>query len=247
MMKILRVLPIVPLLIGCTVTVDRDSESVPMPEPEPGELDRSAHWLRNSAEYQAAVRQAFNIASDRVRADAAGREDGTWAVAVDADETIIDNSDYEKELALVGKESTDELWDGWVARRAAPPLPGAIDFLELVHELGGRVAVVTNRIDDHCPDTRANFLAFDIPFDVILCRTDGRRKEPRWKMIEDGSASPDLPPLEIVLWMGDNIRDFPDLDQGLRFDAAESYTAFGERFIVLPNPIYGSWTKNPKD
>lgn len=246
-MRALCVLPTLLLIVGCTVTVDRDTESVPSPEPETRELDRAAHWLRNSAEYQAAVRQAFNIAGDRVREEAATREAGTWAVAVDADETIIDNSDYEMELAVAGRETTDELWDAWVARRAAPPLPGAIEFLELVHELGGRIAVVTNRIDPHCPDTRANFLAFDIPFDVMLCRTDERRKEPRWKMIEEGTASADLPPLEIVLWMGDNIQDFPDLHQGLRFEPAESFAAFGERFIVVPNPIYGSWANNPKN
>lgn len=246
-MKILRVLPTLLLITGCTVTVDRDVEPAPSPEPQTRQLDRSAHWLRNSAEYQALVRQAFNLASERVQQAAAGREDGAWAVAVDADETIIDNSDYEEELARSGTQSTDELWDGWVARRAAPPLSGAVEFLELVHALGGRIAVVTNRIEDHCPDTRANFRAFDIPFDVMLCRTDGRRKEPRWKMIKEGTASPNLPPLEIVMWVGDNIRDFPNLDQDVRFESGDAFTMFGSRYIALPNPIYGSWTGNPQD
>jgi len=211
------------------------------------ELDRSAHWTRNSAEYQALVRQAYNVASARLRELAAARDEGTWAVALDADETIIDNSAYEKELTLQGLESTNELWDGWVARRAAPPLPGVVEFLELVHELGGRVAVVTNRIDEHCPDTRANFRAFDIPFDVILCRTGDRRKEPRWESLENGTASPDLPPLEIILWMGDNIRDFPDFDQDVRFESGEAFADFGSRYFVVPNPVYGSWTGNPQD
>ena len=245
-MKNLRFAPILLLLTGCATGGGSPTETAPPPEPEPQELDRAAHWLRNSAEYEALVFQAFNIASERVRKEAAGRQRGTWAVAVDADETIIDNSDYEKELTEAGIDTTDELWDGWVARRAAPPLPGAVEFLELVQSLGGRVAVVTNRIEEHCPDTRANFRAFDIPFDIMLCRTDSRRKEPRWQRIEAGTASPDLPPLEIVLWMGDNIQDFPDLDQGFRRIPGSAAGDFGDRFIAMPNPIYGSWTGNPK-
>ena len=227
------------------------ASTAPPPEPPPAsqrlELDRAAHWLRNSAEYEAVVRQTYFAAGARMREVAAGRESGTWAVAVDADETILDNSPYEKELTEKGIYTTDELWDGWVARRAAPPVPGALEFLELVHALGGKIAVVTNRIEDHCADTRANFRAFDIPFDVILCRTEDARKEARWASIERGTAADDLPPLEIVMWVGDNIQDFPHLDQEIRGVAATAYADFGVRFFALPNPIYGSWMDNPKD
>ena len=145
------------------------------------------------------------------------------------------------------RETSDELWDAWVARRAAPSMPGAIDFLQLVHRLGGRIAVVTNRIEDHCPDTRANFRAYDIPFDVILCRTGDRQKEPRWELIERGATPADLPPLEIVMWLGDNIGDFPDLDQGLRHRSADSFNGFGDRYFAFPNPTYGSWLENEQE
>ena len=246
-MKILRLI-LVPVLIGGCASISEPPSSYKPPAVQgTPELDRAAHWLRNSAEYRALVEQTYNVASARLTELAAAREKGTWAVAVDADETVIDNSAYEKELTLAGKKSTDELWDGWVARRAAPPLPGAIEFLELVHELGGRIAVVTNRIEAHCPDTRANFRAFDIPFDVMLCREDSRRKDPRWAKLARGTASPDLPPLEIVMWVGDNIRDFPDLDQDVRFESGEDFEEFGRRYFALPNPLYGSWTGNPQD
>jgi 5'-nucleotidase (lipoprotein e(P4) family) len=234
------------LIVGCASTTETSAPPATVQAATP-QLDRSAHWLRNSAEYKALVRQTYNVASVRLREIAAMREKGTWAVALDADETIIDNSAYEKELTLKGLKSTDELWDGWVARRAAPPLPGVAEFLELVHGLGGYIAVVTNRIDQHCPDTQANFRAFDLPFDVILCRQGDRRKEPRWEMVANGTASPDLPPLEIVMWVGDNIRDFPELDQDVRFESGEGFQEFGRRYFALPNPVYGSWTGNPQD
>lgn len=232
---------------ACASTDTQTAQTEPRPEPEPVGLSNEVHWMRNSAEYRAVMLQTYALASDRLRTLVADRERGTWAVASDADETIIDNSPYAKDLLLSGQVLTAGNWDAWVARRAAPPLPGAAEFLELVHELGGYIAVVTNRKSEHCADTRANFRAHDIPFDVILCREDDRRKEPRWEMVENGTASPDLPPLEIVLWIGDNIEDFPGLDQSIRLKNSAAFGEFGYRYFALPNPTYGSWEENPQD
>ena len=178
---------------------------------------------------------------------ASGREPGTWAVAIDADETLIGNSEQSKAAALGAPGPFEKQWDDWVERREAPALPGARGFLRRVHELGGKVAVVTNRRQRHCPQTAENLRALDLPFDVLLCRGDDRDKRPRWRSVEDGTASPELPPLEIVMWLGDNIHDFPGLDQELRFAGEEAMSEFGERFFVLPNPLYGSWEHNPPE
>jgi 5'-nucleotidase (lipoprotein e(P4) family) len=233
--------------LGCATTDTRTSTPGVAPEAEPARLTSGVHWMRNSAEYQALMLQTYALAADRLRELVADKARGSWAVASDADETILDNSAYAKELSLNRQETTNARWSAWVARHAAPPLPGAVDFLELVHRLGGRIAVVTNRKAEHCADTMANFRAFDIPFDVILCRDEDRRKEPRWEMVETGTASPELPPLEIVLWLGDNIEDFPGLDQSVRFEDPGTFAEFGERFFVMPNPTYGSWSENPHD
>jgi predicted secreted acid phosphatase len=50
----------------------------------------------------------------------------------------------------------------------------------------------------------------------------------------------------VVAFVGDNIQDFPGLDQSLRRreDEDEAFAAFGARFFVLPNPMYGSWERN---
>jgi len=246
-MKIVRSLALLVLFVGCTSVGTQAPRPEPQSKESPPRLANDVHWTRNSAEYRAVVIQTFALAVERLREVVAGKERGTWAVAADADETIINNSAYNRELTLVGIDSTSELWDAWVARRAAPPLPGAIEFLELAHELGGHIAIVTNRSEQHCTDTQANFRAHDIPFDVMLCRTEGRRKEPRWEMVEEGTASPDLPPLEIVLWLGDNIRDFPTLDQDIRLEDLEAFSDFGSLYFIMPNPMYGSWIENPQD
>jgi predicted secreted acid phosphatase len=66
-------------------------------------------------------------------------------------------------------------------------------------------------------------------------------------MVTRGAASPDLPPLHLVLWLGDNIQDFPDLDQTVRTKPDEAFADFGVLYFVIPNPMYGSWEKNPQE
>jgi 5'-nucleotidase (lipoprotein e(P4) family) len=246
-MKVLSSVLLLLVVVGCATRGTQSPVAELKPEAEPAELTDAVQWMRNSAEYQAVMLQTYALASDRLRSLVADKGRGTWAVASDADETILDNSPYARDVLLNGRELTDAGWDAWVARRAAPPLPGAIEFLELVHQLGGHIAIVTNRRSEHCADTRANFRAFDIPFDVMLCREEDRRKEPRWERVENGTASRDLPPLEIVLWIGDNIQDFPGLDQSIRQEDAAAFGEFGYRFFAVPNPTYGSWSENPQD
>lgn len=235
----LAALMVLALLAGC--------RSAPSAQPSgadsgPPELSASVRWVAGSAEYQAIFRQTYRLAEERLLTLVEGREAGTWAVALDGDETVISNLGYEERLEERGVSHTAKLWEEWVNERAAPPLPGAVAFLERVHELGGRVAIVTNRDEALCPATEDNLRSEGIPVDVVLCRPPGEReKEPRWHSVEIGTAAPDLPAAEIVMWVGDNINDFPWLDQSLREEGAEAYEDFGGKFFIVPNPMYGSW------
>jgi predicted secreted acid phosphatase len=47
-------------------------------------------------------------------------------------------------------------------------------------------------------------------------------------------------PVNVLIWVGGNIRDFPALTQ-----ASATYPEFGVRYFALPNPIYGSWMQAP--
>ena len=237
------------LLTACVSirTETTSTQAPPEPEPTTSELPKEIRWVRGSAEYVAVLEQTYRLAAQVLERHVGGREAGSWAVAIDADETLISNSEQSKEAALGAAGSFEEQWDGWVERREAPALPGARGFLERVHELGGKVAVVTNRRQRHCPQTADNLRAQELPFDVLLCRGEDRDKRPRWRSVEDGTASPELGPLEIVMWLGDNIHDFPGLDQELRFAGPEARNEFGDRFFVLPNPLYGSWEHNPPE
>ena len=210
-------------------------------------LSNAAHWFRNAAEQRAAFLQAYRLAGDRVEALSASRAPGTWAVIVDADETLLDNSQEQKERELAGRSFTPEAWTAWVARREARALPGSVPFLERVKALGGRIAVVTNRTTGECPDTQANLRAEKLPFDVVLCKADGARgeKDTRFRQVQDGTAAPGWAPAEVLVYVGDNIQDFPGLLQDVRDDPAR-LALFGDRYIILPNPMYGSWERTER-
>jgi len=184
--------------------------------------------------------------TERVESEAARRASGSWAVVLDADETVIDNSLYQLERDREGKPFDPASWHAWTKRREALPQPGAKAFLERVRELGGRIAIVTNRTVSECPDTEAVFHNHELPFDVMLCKPDGgpSDKNPRFESVANGTTPAGLPPLEVVAFVGDNIQDFPKQGQALRNEPDSAFSPFGVRFFVLPNPMYGSWERN---
>lgn len=253
MSRFLASLLVLPLLSGCIMAVSAPRTAPETPAVEPvaaaeQSLPLEIHYVRNSAEYRAVFEQTYRLATSVLESRIAEREPGTWAVVVDADETLISNSEQSKERALAGRDGYfEEDWDEWVNRKSAPALPGVKPFLERVHELGGQVAVVTNRRNSHCPQTAENLDALGLPYDVMLCRGETRDKQPRWTSVENGTASEELPALEIVMWIGDNIHDFPGADQALRFADSEAFADFGDVFFILPNPLYGSWEDNSRD
>ena len=204
-------------------------------------------WSATAAEHRADYLQTYRQAAVVLEELVAGRQPYTWVVSLDADETVLNNVLYQIERSSRGLGYTPESWAEWVRREEATALPGARDFLETVRRLGGHIAIVTNRTESLCPATVANLRALRLPHDVVLCKPDEgpSDKTPRWKALEEGTASKRLPPLELVLWMGDNIHDFPGGTQGWATGSEDAMRWFGERFFVVPNPMYGSWSDNP--
>ena len=207
----------------------------------------SLHWFRNSAEYRALTLQTYRLAAQTLERRVSGKARNAWAVILDADETVLDNSQYFKERSVLGQKFSRPTWHEWTQRKTAGSVPGAADFLKRVQELGGRIAIVTNRAASECPDTEVNFKANGLPFDVILCNADlgNSSKQGRFAQVAKGATPAGLPPLDVVMWMGDNVLDFPGMNQDARL-RPERLKEFGERFFVLPNPTYGSWEGSPR-
>lgn len=196
-------------------------------------------WYRRAAERRALSAQAYAVASDKLTAKAPTYT-GSWGVVLDIDETTLNNSTYQHERMELGLGFSPASWTTWVNRKAATPLDGAIDFINLVRTLGGKVLFVTNRMAaTECAATETNLHAVGISYDAILCKTDTSDKNVRFNTLSQTH--------KLVMFVGDNIQDFPALTQEVRKQPASAFDRFGEDFILLPNSMYGSWEKNTDD
>jgi 5'-nucleotidase (lipoprotein e(P4) family) len=231
-----------PLLAAVAIGCAPVQATAPAPVPLSG-YPADLLWTRTAAEHTALFVQTFRIAREKLADQARGRQTGTWAVIVDADETILDNSAYQVRLHLTGASFDNETWNAWVRERAATALPGAVEYLGTVRALGGRVVVVTNRDEEVCEPTRENLRAVGLVVDVVLCRIDQSDKNARFDAVRTGTGT--LPPMEVLQWVGDNIQDFPSLYQQARDQGAAAFGLFGDRYFILPNPMYGSFERNP--
>lgn len=221
------------------------STTVPTASTTARRLPNDVRWFRNSAEYRALAVQTYRTATERLPEFTRGIATGAWAVILDADETVLDNSEYQRRRAAVDSGYTDETWVSWVRERRALAVPGAVDFARFIRTSGGRVAIVTNRADSLCAATRENLTKAGIEADVLLCQPPGESdKNPRFRRVQSGTAAPGMRALTVVAWIGDNIQDFPMLTQQAR-DNASMLAEFGKRYFILPNPMYGSWERNP--
>jgi 5'-nucleotidase (lipoprotein e(P4) family) len=215
------------------------------PRPATGTLGDGVKWLRTAAEYRALAISTDRAATEAVNTAAKAKGHDSWAVVLDVDETVLDNSVFQRDLSGGTAPFSEELWATFVHQRSAVPVPGAKAFLDRVKELGGRIVLVTNRFENLCEDTRENLRAVGIPFDAILCRattgTNTGDKNPRFEAAATGAALGDHKARDVVAFVGDNILDFPALKQSLRDEPESAYEAFGTRYFILPNPMYGSW------
>lgn len=225
---------------GCTPARAVPPAQAPAPIAT-AQLPNDVLWVRSSAEYRALTRQAYAIAGDRLPDLMRGLAPHSWAVILDADETVLDNSEYQRRLAAAHGAFSERSWTAWVNERAALAVAGAPEFTARVQSLGGRVVIVTNRADAVCDATRENLRGAGIAADLVLCQPQGESdKNPRFRRVANGTAAPGVPALAVVAWVGDNILDFPALTQAARDDSS-ALGAFGKTFFILPNPMYGSW------
>ena len=241
-------LPCLLITLLLTVTACATQPAQLKAPPAAAAIPTGLHWYLTAAERSAVYEQVYRIAGDRVLQLAAGRAPGTWAVIADADETLLDNAAYQLMLARNGQKYSEASWQPWARQRHSVAVPGSRAFVERVLAAGGLVVVVTNRAEAICEDTRANLRSEYLRVAAVLCAPQDPAtgkflsdKNPRFQAVQNGSAVSGLPALDVLAWVGDNIRDFPGRSQ----TNAEPVADFGEHLFVLPNPMYGSWESNP--
>ena len=215
-------------------------------------------WFQTSAEYRVLATTAFHAAQaalDRALADpawsAAVEQSDSFAelppaVIADIDETMLDNSPYEAESLLAGREHQPEAWSRWVGAAAAPAIPGAVEFARHAATRGVTVFYLSNRDLEQEEATRKNLVAAGFPLapdvDTVLLR--GEKKE--WGSDKATRRADIAARYRVLVVLGDDLNDFVTGARTLppegRVELAERHADFwGERWIMLPNPEYGSW------
>lgn len=234
MKKILYLLLFVLVLSSCSKKEEHNYEKL-----------MAVLYVQNSAEVQALYYQGFNIAKEKLTAYLKSENNAKKpVVVVDIDETMLDNSPYEANNILNNLEFSKEKWKEWSDREEALALPGALDFALFAQENNVEVFYISNRRVNELEATISNLKKEGFPFadkEHVYLRTDEGSKKARRAMVSENH--------EIVLLIGDNLGDlseiFENRSENNGKNTVEQFkTEFGSRFIVLPNPMYGSW-ENP--
>lgn len=235
------------LLIGIAVfssctgqkKVSETSESLTKSKNLP--LIQATLYHQTAAEMRALAYQAFNTA--RWQLDQELKKAGLTrkqAIILDIDETVLDNSPFEAKL-IREDESYPTYWADWIKKEEANPIPGALDFLSYANEKGIALFYVSNRHDSLRSSTLKNLRELNFPQaknDHLLLKTTTSGKEKRRQKIAAN--------YKIIMLIGDNLNDFSEAFEGGSVDERYQVTdslkhAFGKRFIVLPNAMYGEW------
>lgn len=201
-------------------------------------------WFQKSAEMRAIYYQTYNLAKLALTDNLQNATtDKPKAVVLDIDETVLDNSPFEVKCIETGIGYTPETWKTWTSRASAKILPGVEGFLSLAASKQVDVFYVSNRNVSELDATIKNLQKYNLPnvdSAHIFLRVEESSKTKRRNTI--------LENYEVLLYIGDNLTDFDDLykdrNANLGFEEVDStQNLFGQKFIILPNPMYGEWEK----
>ncbi len=201
-------------------------------------------WFQRASECRALYYQAFNLAKLSLDKQLATTSNSKpKAVVVDIDETVLDNSPFETNSIRTSKAFTAKAWKEWVNMAKAGPTPGSFAFLKYAESKGVETFYISNRSVDDIDITIQNLQAFGFPFadkDHVLLKSDTSIKTKRRNLVSESH--------EILILAGDNIGDFDEIleDRSSAFGFSKvdnMKEQFGKQFIILPNPMYGSWER----
>ena len=176
------------------------------------------------------------------------------AVVLDLDETVLDNTVFQARLLRDRGTYNPKTWGEWVVAGEADAVPGAREYIARARALGHTVFYISNRdcttppptAADPCPAktaTMKNLLALGIDAAPDPQRMLLRGERPEWsnsnKTLRRASIAANY---RIVALVGDDLGDFVD-PAVFAGDRERLEPRFGATWFLLPNPIYGSWTR----
>ena len=203
--------------------------------------EHSIYWQKNSAEYVALSYQAFNIAKLKLDKNVKNY-DRKPAIVIDIDETILNNLPYNEMLIDSSKSFNEQSWSRWVNKKIAKAIPGSLEFLNYAQTKNIELIYLSNRRIENYEPTKENLISLGFPFNektLMLLRDETTDKTKRRNSLSK---------YEIIMLIGDNLSDFDSVfynkSNEKRINNVDSLSyLFGEKFILLPNLIYGDWDK----
>jgi 5'-nucleotidase (lipoprotein e(P4) family) len=197
-------------------------------------------WFQTSGEYRALCYQAYHLGKILLDRELENKHNRKRAVVFDIDETVLDNSYGGAEEIQKGQNWEPQNFTLWAKRKEAGAIRGAREFIQYAVSREVEVIYISNREVGLKEETFENLKNLDIPVkkENLYLLSDGWSKETRRQEV--------LKKYDIVLFFGDNLGDFhKDWDGGgssERQALVEKHKSdFGEKFIILPNPLYGDW------
>ena len=237
--------------------------------PKDPTIRQALKWYRDSAEKKAMYHQAYNMGLIYIKQWLVQHhpQAKTWGVVLDIDETTLDNSWYFYQCSSLVDDPSKFSHFVTIPQKSTA-LPGVVAFTQSVHQLGGYVSLISNRDGSYIDKsgvsalqaTIANLKQQHVTFDQVILANNKQSshptdKNPRFNAVIHGCYdrhemvwSNELPPHQVIAYFGDNIQDFPTLNQTRLYalgDNAQAYRQFAQGYFILPNPLYGSWQANP--
>lgn len=226
-------------------------------------------WQQTAAEYRASTVQAFRAASaalPRALADphwtAALEQRHTAAahlatlppaIIVDVDETVLDNSPSSaRDIRDRNGVFDPKTWTQWTLEARARAIAGAREFLGEARARGVTVFYVTNRGPEEAEATRRNlvnegFEVVDFDNRLIPSALLVKDESKGWTSDKKSRRAIVARNYRIIMLCGDDLNDFVSvygMSREERTAIGGLYDAWwGERWIILPNPGYGTWER----
>ena len=208
----------------------------------------SEFWAQTTATYygaEIALEQAMNQKTWSASLEqTAGFENLPPAVILDLDETVLDNAPAQAQTVLDRTIFEPDMWTAWVETMAATAIPGAQAFLSLAEKRGVKIFFITNRTAAEQSATLKNLASLGITAsdDTVLCSGENG-----WTSDKTARRALVARSHRVLLLVGDDMNDFVStakLTPAERVALAKTHAdRWGRSWILLPNPLYGSWER----
>ncbi|MEZ5939905.1 MAG: HAD family acid phosphatase [Planctomycetaceae bacterium] len=216
-------------------------------------------WMRTSGEYAAICQQVYLQASGVIAETTRVESAKPWAVVLDLDETVLDNSSFNALLFQKKQAFDEQAWECWLTNSSSQvrEVPGSSEFVNSLPE-GVHVIFISNRSESSRKETIETLVRLNLARKVkssqdvadaeywqehLLLKSDTSSKHARRAAVESNYS--------VAAFIGDNLADLSDQfekDSGKK--AAErradvlTSEKIGSSWFVLPNPMYGDWQRD---